>query len=64
MKKYNTDLKEVTERHRMSKKSKRLLKQVKRVADLPDTSIEKAAVQVKLDKYDDEYREMQLGCEN
>ena len=64
MKKYNADLNDVTDRHRMLKKSKKLTKQVKRVEDLPDTSLEKAAVQIKLDKYDDEYREMQLGCED
>ena len=64
MRKYNTDLNEVTDRHRMLRKSKKLTKQVKRVADLPDTLLEKAAVQIKLDKYNDKYREMQLGCED
>ena len=63
MRKYNTDLNDVTDRHHMLRMSKKLTKQVKRVANLPDTSLEKAAVQIKLDKYDDEYREMQLGCE-
>ena len=55
MKKYNADLKDVTDRHKMLKKSKKLTKKVKRVENLPDTSLEKAAVQIKLDKYDDEY---------
>ena len=64
MRKYNADLNDVTDRHRMLKKSKKLTKQVKRVADLPDTSLEKAAVQIKLDKYNDKFREMQLGCED
>ena len=55
MKKYNADLNEVTDRHRMLKKLRKVKAQVESVADLPDTSLEKAAVQTKMDKYHDEY---------
>ena len=62
--KYNGDLKVVARRHKMKTKKKKIARLVDVVEDMPDSAPEKAAVMTRCDKWDEEYSEHQLGCEN
>ena len=64
VRKYNADLKTVTRRHKMKDKKKKIGRLVDVIEDMPDSAPEKVAVMARCDKWDEEYIEQQLGCEN
>ena len=63
-KKYNNDLLDLRKEHRMPSKLRKIDRQADLVVDEPDDSSAKADVMDKLNHWDRQYKELQLGSEH